>query len=397
MSLRERRPASDSPKLAELITCGTVRKAEFCDTVGGNELIATVMRALQARGVECACFSAVDADSYRRLNRASRWRMRLILYVLFPARLFLHCLFSRPDVRIVSTNPFYAPWLAALAAPRRVRQINWMLDLFPQALVATGHVAKGSASYNLLNWLSRSMVRRAAASVYLGTRLRDSGVELFGEAAKSHVIPIGSGLDPASLPPAKSADGSNPLRFCYSGNFALLHDTETLAEALLLLAGRTLSRPVEFVFAGTGQGYSPLRARLETVRSPALSVRFLPTLPEPEWKELLGHCAIALVTMKPGAGSVSFPSKTFSCLAAGQAVLAIAPRDSDLAELILGQDCGWLVEPGDASAVARLVEALCADPTQIEPKRKRARSAAEGEFSRSRLAERWLELPLACA
>jgi len=68
--------------------------------------------------------------------------------------------------------------------------------------------------------------------------------------------------------------------------------------------------------------------------------------------------------MAPGAEQVEqvvMPSKTYSAMMAGQAVLAIAPGESDLVDLIKTAGCGWCVEPGDVDGLAVAVEAIRSD------------------------------------
>jgi len=57
--------------------------------------------------------------------------------------------------------------------------------------------------------------------------------------------------------------------------------------------------------------------------------------------------------MTPGAEQVVMPSKTYSAMMVGQAILAIALVESDLVDLIKTAGCGWCVEPGGLK-VARL-------------------------------------------
>jgi hypothetical protein len=56
------------------------------------------------------------------------------------------------------------------------------------------------------------------------------------------------------------------------------------------------------------------------------------------------------------------PSKTYSAMMAGQAILAIAPEDSDLVDLIKAADCGWFVEPGDVAGLAAVIDAISSSP-----------------------------------
>jgi len=85
------------------------------------------------------------------------------------------------------------------------------------------------------------------------------------------------------------------------------------------------------------------------------------------------------------------PSKTYSAMMAGQAVLAIAPEESDLVDLIKGAGCGWSVEPGDVDGLAAAVEAIESDPEGLLEKRERAYEYAHAHFGQNVLAKEWVE------
>lgn len=101
---------------------------------------------------------------------------------------------------------------------------------------------------------------------------------------------------------------------------------------------------------------------------------------------------VALVTMSPGAETVVMPSKTYSAMMAGQAILAIAPEASDLVDLIKATDCGWWVEPGDVDGLAKAVEAICNNPAALLKKRESAYTYAHAHFGQDRLAEKWINV-----
>ena len=65
---------------------------------------------------------------------------------------------------------------------------------------------------------------------------------------------------------------------------------------------------------------------------------------------------ISFVTLEPGAENVVFPSKVFSALAFGHAILAISPLKSDLSNYVLENDVGWVIEPGDFTNLYTLLK-----------------------------------------
>jgi glycosyltransferase involved in cell wall biosynthesis len=99
-----------------------------------------------------------------------------------------------------------------------------------------------------------------------------------------------------------------------------------------------------------------------------------------------------MVTLKRGAEGLVMPSKTYSAMAAGQAVLAICPRASDLADTVLASDAGWVVEPGDTAGLRALLDRLSQRPDEVLRKRRNAFAAGHQQFDQSVLALQWADL-----
>ena len=86
------------------------------------------------------------------------------------------------------------------------------------------------------------------------------------------------------------------------------------------------------------------------------------------------------------------PSKTYSAMMAGQAILAIAPEDSDLVDTIKAADCGWWVAPGDVDGLAQVIDTIRADPEGLLAKRENAYTYAHAQFGQDILAKKWIQL-----
>jgi colanic acid biosynthesis glycosyl transferase WcaI len=99
---------------------------------------------------------------------------------------------------------------------------------------------------------------------------------------------------------------------------------------------------------------------------------------------------LALVTIAPGAERVVMPSKTYSALVAGQAILAICPRKSDLADLVFRHDCGWVVEPGDVAGLTRTLAWMAEKPDELWAKRRNSFEAGHRHYDTGVLAETWM-------
>jgi glycosyltransferase involved in cell wall biosynthesis len=172
----------------------------------------------------------------------------------------------------------------------------------------------------------------------------------------------------------------------YSGNWGYMHDVETVAAALSL----GLPSGLEFRISGNGRGMAEIQRRLEGGR--VKNVVLGPGLADEEWVDLMCSAQVALVTMRPGAEAVVIPSKTYSAFCAGQAVVAVCPRSSDLAHMISTHDAGWVVEPGDVAGLMAVLNLIGSGGDDLERKRRNAWTAGHERYDQTIVAAEWRSL-----
>jgi len=151
--------------------------------------------------------------------------------------------------------------------------------------------------------------------------------------------------------------------------------------------------PPHFLFHCSGPGKPVLESAVAALPgSVRARIRIAGPLGGAEWEWTLLAAQAALVTMAPGAEKVVMPSKTYSAMMAGQAILAICPEPSDLADTVRKADCGWVVAPGDVSGLAAALDVMQTRPDLLARKRANARAAALEHYSMPVLAKQWTEL-----
>lgn len=336
--------------------------------------------------------SAFD-DAYYRKKRGTLGRVwiQFVTYVIFPAKAFIKLCRqqTQPDtVRVVITSPFFLPALAACIRTVKidVPMVNIVNDLFPDALVQARLVTSCGLPARLLGGLTRLTFERSDATIFLGERLRSYAEQTYGRARLSRIIPVGAdSLFVRQTPPDRDLTDS-PVRILYSGVMGHMHDTETIVSAFQL----GFPSRVQFSFHSSGVGYTKLVREISALAGELSdSISLQGPLSDEEWRKVLSDYPIGLVTLKPGAQRVSMPSKTYSALAAGQAIFAICPADSDLADLIRLHDCGWVVSPGDVDKLHALLDHLSRTPEEIYAKRLRAFQAGHSFYDMARISEQY--------
>jgi len=255
--------------------------------------------------------------------------------------------------------------------------------------------------------------------------LTDDGGDHPDLASKSPLLEKEGCLEGSSLLKAfehsYSSGDSSPTIF-YCGNFGNMHESATLFDFWNLVAesvkreegnvkragsdevahadlnedavscslSSVLCNEISWKFHCSG----PKRVELEAVHAELPDVlkeriRVGEGLGQAEWIRTMEAADVALVTMVPGSETVVMPSKAYSAMMAGQAILAIAPKDSDLVDTIRAADCGWHVEPGDVDGLARAVEMICSDAGLLLEKRENGFQYAHAHFGQDALAKEW--------
>ena len=349
-----------------------------------------LMSKMREKGIEASQRFNISEAMYRSAQSfLQRLILRLRQYIIYPIQLAIYLFIEavkgngkRPVV--VATNTFFAPLLANFFN-RRV--VHLVYDLFPEAMIHSSKWREGQRRVKFFRWLVGLSLKRSAVNVFLGARLKDYVESIHGALPNSRIIPVGADERPFSS--FKEWVEDSPIEILYCGNLGNMHDTQTLFEAW----ASGIEPSFQFRFQCSG----PKRVALEHFaqdHADSLKDRLKigPGLGQAEWIEALQSAPIALVTMSEGAQEVVMPSKTYSAMMAGQAILAIAPEDSDLVDLIKRYDCGWWVRPGDSEGFQHCLKEIQSKPSQLQQKRRQAFEVAQNHFGQAHLAEAWIAI-----
>lgn len=374
-------------------------KIRFWSSTEYSGFLAGLMRELTEGGFEAKQCYQISEASYRSAKSApARLFLRFRQYVAYPVQLIAALVAQRfkggvrlekdSEVCVVSTNTFYAPLLATYLHPNVVHLVY---DLFPEAMIYSGKWTEGTLRVKVVRWITKQTLKRAKTNVFLGQRLKEYVESIHGPVTNAAVIAIGADQALFSESPVerRSLNPQSSPTILYCGNFGNMHDSATLFD--YWKRSDEQGDSLQWVFHCSG----PKQAELEAVLSELpvdlkKQIQLGGGLDQAAWIAAMESADVGLVTMVPGSETVVMPSKTYSAMMAGQAILAIAPEDSDLIDLIKVADCGWFVEPGDVDGLARVVEAICTDPEGLLEKRQNAYLYAQAHLGQDALVDDWM-------
>jgi glycosyltransferase involved in cell wall biosynthesis len=287
---------------------------------------------------------------------------------------------------------FWVAWVL-----NRMRGFPYTLlihDVYPDVAIRLGILSEKGIAARLWRLLNRCAYKRARAIIVLSERMREALAEHPGVDREKLVV-IHNWVDPAWIHPLDKGENpfvheqglSEKLVVLYSGNMGRHHDLETLIEA----ADRCRERPdVLFLFIGDGAKKGALVAR---ARERGLdNVRFLPYQPLDRLPYTIPAADIGVVTLERGVEGLCVPSKLYTYLAAGVAILGLVARGSEVDDTIGEFDCGFRVDQMDVTSVVEALERWASQPALLKRHKRNARRALEERYTRSQALQRYIEV-----
>lgn len=369
------------------------------------QLMTDLAMGLQQRGVPLAVLTATAGGTLDlpvvRLNgprtrsgSATGIAAKALKGVRFLLGSLLWCLrHGRPgDVVLIVSNPPFIGLLGPLIQlGRGLPYIFVFQDLFPRSAVLSGVLPAAGPVALLWRGLMGYVCRQSSTTVVLSQAMesrlrRDLGRDL--PLAVIHNWAVEQGLNTSRAENPFAAEHGYAERFTlqYSGNFGRLHDLLTLLEAARLIQ----EQPVQFVFIGGGAKQKQIEAYCEGFGLD--NVLRLPYQPRQRLPQSLAACDLAAIGLIPGAEDTVAPCKFYGILASGRGVVLIARRSCDLAQLVIQEGCGIVVEPGEAAELAERLLELSDNPAAVVAMGERSRSLYQRRFGMERSVERYAAL-----
>jgi glycosyltransferase involved in cell wall biosynthesis len=283
----------------------------------------------------------------------------------------------RPDVVVALTDPPIIGLAAkACAAWNRAPFVFLCEDVFPEVAVLVEDFQSPLVN-RVLDRVNRFLVARADAIVALGDTMRRHLVERKGADPEKITI-IHNWADCTAVQPAprdnafaRAHDLVDRFVVLHAGNVGLSQNLDAVLDAARLLQD---TPGVVLVFVGEGSRKAALQARV--AREQIGNVLFLPFQPRAAMGDSYATADVSLVSLRQGLAGVIVPSKLYTVLASGRACLAAVEDDCEVAQIVREGQCGRVVGPGDAMAIADAVRTMAADRDETRGMGARARDMA---------------------
>jgi colanic acid biosynthesis glycosyl transferase WcaI len=146
--------------------------------------------------------------------------------------------------------------------------------------------------------------------------------------------------------------GIPPEKFValYAGTIGLVSGAGVIIEV-----AKALENYRDILFLLVGDGYAKEQVQAESQEQGLTNIMFQPFQPRERLSELQATADVSLVTLSPGRGRTSVPSKVLGYMAAGRPTVAAVDLDCDTAYMVRIANCGLVVAAGDRDSVVQAI------------------------------------------
>ena len=303
---------------------------------------------------------------------------------------------GKADVIIVtSPPPLSTPFGGWIARFKRAKLIYDVRDIWPDVALEMGSFSEGSFFCRVFRAITRHLYKTSdiITTVSPGKvkKIQNYVKRIPGRKSGSKHIEkvklVANGFDETIL-----EDPIDQELICqfeldrkftcvYIGNIGLAQGLDSL----LTVARNTKHRDVQFLLFGTGAEKDMLEEKAKDL----INVKFCGVLPHDKVRPLLSAAKISYIPLKNSNMKDSIPTKIYEALGNGCPVLLVAEGDS--CDIVHASGLGKTVSPNDVEHLVKVFDDMIDNYAEYESKRKRAMELMAEEYSRQKIADRFVK------
>ena len=302
---------------------------------------------------------------YVEVSRRSFWG-RLINYFSFTFGALLNIANLRKyKIIIVYSNPPILPCVALLANFLfRTKVVFVSYDVYPEVAYASKSLKPGSLIDFIMKKINGFLYNRASMVVALTDEMKDFLLKNRLQLSENRICTIANWAHETKIPVTPEAYkrfGYQNGQFIvsYFGNMGICQDMNTLLGAIQL----TKDNPaIQYLIVGHGSKMKFVREAVQNLPH----VQVLDFLVGKDFEQAVSISSVSVVSLEKGLKGTCAPSKYYSYLQGGKAVIAIVENGSYLADEVSQENVGVYVEIGDSKRLADVLISLQQNPEQVD-------------------------------
>lgn len=305
--------------------------------------------------------------------------LRAMRYVLQGIIQFNKAVFAKDahscNVMFIASTPPIQGALAVLVKKCRRDHIPFVYnlqDIFPDSLVGTGLAKKDGILWKIGRRIENFTYRNADKIIVISQDFKRN--IMAKEVPEEKIEVVYNWVDEKAITPVMDEENElfeefgisrEKFRVVYAGNLGNAQNIEIIVNAARRLKD---NKKIVFIIFGKGGLEDEIKATKE--KELLDNLKILPLQPYERVAKVYGLGHVCIVACKPGLGGAAMPSKTWSIMSSGRAVLANFD-EGELKEIVEGgpstgsgtaKPCGVFTKVGDLEGFVAAIEELSHHP-----------------------------------
>ena len=181
--------------------------------------------------------------------------------------------------------------------------------------------------------------------------------------------------------------GRDKFNIVYAGNIGMMQGIETIVDAAEKLQDVV---DLQFIIFGNGSEEENIKRRISEKN--LKNIQLFPLQPLDRVSEVYSLGNVSIIPCKPGTGGSGMPSKTWTIMATGTAIIASFDFGGEMEKTIKQAGCGYCVQAGNAKALAEAIEELKDKPEIVKIMGQNARRYAEEQVAKEQAVQKYIEI-----
>jgi glycosyltransferase involved in cell wall biosynthesis len=298
------------------------------------------------------------------------------------------------DIYFVTSTPPFLGIVSSILSKNRITVYN-LQDVFPDSLINAG---KGKETNLFIRFLRKAERYIYSKQNHIITISRDFKNLLIERGVpKDKVTMIYNWIDENEVTPIKKEENKLFKKYgldrdkyyvTYCGNIGYSQNLEMVIDAAAQLENELPN--LRFVFIGDGAWKNNIEKYIR--KKNVNNVKLIPFQPYKDISHVMSLGDISLVCSKPNVGTSSFPSKTWSIMAAGKPVLCSFDLESELCYIINKAQSGITVPPNEKEALKNAIRYSYLNKEETQKMGYKGRNYIENKLTRGYATKQYFDV-----
>lgn len=267
-------------------------------------------------------------------------------------------------------------------------------DVFPDSLVIAGQATEDSKVVKIGRKMERFAYKNADVIITITEDMAENIRSKTEGKNKVHVVR--NWIDTEKTVPVNRAEnklfeelriGRDKFNIVYAGNIGMMQGIETIVDAAEKLQDVV---DLQFIIFGNGSEEENIKRRISEKN--LKNIQLFPLQPLDRVSEVYSLGDVSIIPCKPGTGGSGMPSKTWTIMATGTAIIASFDLGGEMEKTIKQAGCGYCVQAGNAKALAEAIEELKNKPEIVKIMGQNARRYAEEQVAKEQAVQKYIQI-----